>query len=227
MDPYAYVGGNPETRVDPTGRWFIDRQGDIGWNTPTGANNSGVIFVLTTITDHGSWITVTPFSEPSAHDSNGTAVTDTSYGGSTHWSPSGSCTLCALGAAGAIVLNPPDDALCVAAFAVCVGVGIVAIVVLGILLIINHNQVTLAPTSSTSTTATAYSWINKPTEDGTTVKVRKLTNDEVSDLEEFGQSFEEIKSEEGYPPNSDIYIDKNGDYWIQPPRGKVLIPFPS
>lgn len=31
MDPYAYVGGNPETRTDPTGQRYVDGNGDSAW----------------------------------------------------------------------------------------------------------------------------------------------------------------------------------------------------
>ena len=36
MDPYSYVGGNPETRSDPTGQCFADMKGDWALGTPSG-----------------------------------------------------------------------------------------------------------------------------------------------------------------------------------------------
>ncbi len=36
MDPYAYVGGNPETRTDASGQRYIDGKGDYGNSDPQG-----------------------------------------------------------------------------------------------------------------------------------------------------------------------------------------------
>lgn len=124
-----------------------------------------------------------------------------------------------LAAGGAVVLNPGNDAVCVAVPEVCAGVGIIA----GIAIIA---ALIAAASASHPATILQYSWVNKQTDNGSTVKARKLTSKEVGELEEFGQSFEEIKSEEGYDANVDIYVDKDGNYWIQPPRGQFLIPFP-
>ncbi|MDQ2886971.1 MAG: polymorphic toxin-type HINT domain-containing protein [Chloroflexota bacterium] len=34
MDPYSYVGGNPETRTDPTGTRMLGPDGSLGWINP-------------------------------------------------------------------------------------------------------------------------------------------------------------------------------------------------
>lgn len=120
-----------------------------------------------------------------------------------------------LAAGGALVLNPADDAICVAVPEACIIAGFAII-----------GAAIAAASASQPATILPYSWVNKPTEDGTTARARKLTSKEVSNLEDFGQSFEDINSEEGYDPNADIYVDEDGNYWIQHPRGQFLIPFP-
>jgi len=36
MNPYSYVGGNPETRTDPTGQRLVGPNGEMGWVNPDG-----------------------------------------------------------------------------------------------------------------------------------------------------------------------------------------------
>jgi hypothetical protein len=138
----------------------------------------------------------------------------------------------------AVPVEVPLDLLLVAGEIAIIGVWIIgdaliwalrviaALIALGIEEIIYH--VLPMPSQSTAgSTTLQYNWVDKKTADGTTVKVRKLTNREVSKLRtDWGTPFEQEKANEGYPANADIYVDQDGNYWIGVPGSNIVTEFP-
>ena len=130
MDPYAYVGNNPEGRTDPTGQYYTDGSPyDRGYLEPD-ANGDGGYYLLV--------YTPSNAAAPSLNDEwvnymhfNGQGEADAVGGWAANGRPVIQClfdcnSLSGL-LAGAIVLNPEVDAGCVAAPLACVAAGLILI----------------------------------------------------------------------------------------------------
>ncbi len=220
MDPYAYVRGNPETKADPTGERYTDGSPyDYAVVLPDTNGDGGRALIVYTPSNRAApnlndeWVRYTHINKKGEVDAlwswpeNGRHVAQCAFNCDASGWP--------LLGAGAIALNPGAEGLCAAAPEACVIGGLAAAVVAAILQAIQH-----------SSPPAAYSWHDYKTEDGTTVKARKLSKKEVSNLKWGNETFEQIKSKEWNAPNADIYVDEYGEYWILPPGGKVLVHFP-
>ncbi len=82
MSPYMYVAGNPESRTDPTGKYFTDGTGyDRAWIEPDANGDGGVtlnVYTPENPADHSSrpWDNQTHYSKPDKSDPNGTYKAD-------------------------------------------------------------------------------------------------------------------------------------------------------
>ncbi|HEU5378293.1 MAG TPA: hypothetical protein VFV38_22955, partial [Ktedonobacteraceae bacterium] len=143
-----------------------------------------------------------------------------------------SCNADPLAVAAGVVLNPQTGGVCVADPLGCIIVAaVLAAVLLGIALTGAMAHPIPPPPSLSggveSSTHLPYNWVEKQTVDGLTIKVRKLTNREVSQLKTpWGRDFEKEKADQGYKANADIYVDQNGEYWIAAPGSKFITEFP-
>ena len=85
----------------------------------------------------------------------------------------------------------------------------------------------MASSSNTMTSTNTLFATQLKTYNGRTIRVRKLSNKEVSSLKTpAGISFEDEKADEGLPANADIYVDQEGEYWVLPPGAKYAQEFP-
>jgi len=130
MDPYAYVGNNPEGRTDPTGQYYTDGSPyDRGYLEPDANGDGGYYLLVYTPSNaaapslNDEWVNYTHF--------NGQGEADAVGGWAANGRPVIQClfdcnSLSGL-LAGAIVLNPEVDAGCVAAPLACVAAGLILI----------------------------------------------------------------------------------------------------
>ena len=95
---------------------------------------------------------------------------------------------------------------------------------------LHPSAITLPHTASTTTVSPAGNIppaTIKKTDDGQTIRVRKLSPREVQKLEtEWGRSFHKQKQKGGFKATDDIYVDADGNYWIGPHGSDYVTEFP-
>ncbi len=130
MDPYAYVGDNPETVTDPTGQYYTDGNPYDRGYLESDANGDGGYYLLVYTPSNAAapslndeWVNYTHFNRWGEADAVG------------GWAANGrpviqclfDCNSLSGLLAGAVVLNPEAEVACVAAPEVCAAVIVIAV----------------------------------------------------------------------------------------------------
>jgi RHS repeat-associated protein len=141
MDPYAYVGENPETETDPTGQYYTDGSPyDRGYLEPDANGDGGYYLLVYTPSNaaapslNDEWVNYRHYNRQRQADAVG------------GWAANGRPVIqCIFDCnsnpgllAGAIVLNPEAEAACVAAPEACVAAGLTLLAALLIIEALKH-----------------------------------------------------------------------------------------